>query len=1143
MERSPEASAPASSPAARGGGSPESAAEAAAASPRAAPEAGDPTIPALEPADAAAAESPNRAGVAARPADAATSRSADGGAGRDAGSAAGGGPDRAPMAAPPVGTSLAAIPLSLLEIPPRVRAALQQRGYETVGDLADRADPRLVAARGMGTRGLLALATELARVMADPAYQRQLLARVGRYDPERFPEAARRRSIEDLGLSQRAYRALRRSGIQTIGQLLELGEAGLRRLRGLGPRSLAEICQRLDALQSGRPLPPPGGAGDPLAPDLMDDPAPLAVLLLPRRVATALQRAGLDTVGAVAGFSQEGLRRLRGLGESGVTAILEALGRYREECSRGEAGPRALEDWLRELVEPLADREREVLVLRYGLLGAEPHDLSAIAARWQTTRQWVSVVQGRALRRVRARARLERFRPLVTAVRAAAARCGAAGTAELVEALRRGGAVTLPAAGEQAVRLVSLTVQVVPGLRRAARSTWTTVEIAQRLPEAARALEAYLEERGRPASLADLAAHLAERMDDLPADAEAMAKAVVTTQEAFIRYPGGLYGLAAWRGGRRVRARDYLVRALERHGRPLHYTELTRLVNDLLPEGRKMPPTHVLTILSSGEPFRRFDRGIYGLSHWQRQPEHGVTQLCRDALAACGEPVTLDQVVEAVQRRHRFPRRTVARVLNEDPAVVRYGRDRFGLGAWLAVDPRAAGTVRAPLFGPRPTNLAAVRGLLAELLAGHVYDTAQLTAYLGRWRQRSQARSTIAYLEAMGWLTGVDDTWTATPLNDVWVRAGTEAAQLTALALADPGFAHALVLHEAFRRLAEGQPDGGAGGGLPAAGQGGGTPILTAELATRWLAERVRRAAAARGETEGPAFLLRLRRQWLVTGWFDPWLAPLLAGRADAAGADAVADPGPAEGAATGDGAASGRDALPVAGAGTTASAPAGEAPGAEPPGAAEGGAGTTTAPAGGTPDAAAATGDEPAARTGPTRVRSSTARQRLWDLAARHLWPWQPVHVPAAWLPSPATAWAVLADAVASGRGRAVDLEALLEWCRSQDLAADAAKVEGELFGLGLWPALEGTRLRLYMPYRLVVPPAGLRLPGLPEAEEPLAAAAAILERAGVFTALPARWPSPPVAAVYRVPPLGGAGGAEAAAHGEGGRLGTGAR
>ncbi len=270
--------------------------------------------------------------------------------------------------------------------------------------------------------------------------------------------------MDDLGLGQRAYRALRRAGIQTVGQLLELGEPGLQRLRGLGPRSLAEICHRLDALQSGRPLPPPGGAtGDPLAPDLMDDPAPIGALLLPRRVVTALQRAGLHTVGALAGFTQEGLRRLRGLGETGVAAVLQSLHQYRQECSRRGAFPRRLEDWLQELIEPLPDREREVLALRYGLLGEEAHDLSAIAARWQTTRQWVSVVQGRALRRARARARLERFQPLVDAVRAAATRCGAAGPAELAEALRQDGTVGVPESTDEAVRLVGLLVHVRPG--------------------------------------------------------------------------------------------------------------------------------------------------------------------------------------------------------------------------------------------------------------------------------------------------------------------------------------------------------------------------------------------------------------------------------------------------------------------------------------------------------------------------------------------------------------------------------------------------------------------------------------------------------------------------------------------------------
>ena len=1031
------------------------------------------------------AEMAGSSGAAVRPADARglVSAAEDPGDGRD-------GPWEATPSGGAAGTSLAGVPLNLLDIPPRVRMALQQRGYETVGDLAWREDPRLLAARGMGTRGLLALVTELARVMADAGYQQELLARAVRYDPRRFPEPVRRLSVEELGLGQRAYRALRRAGIQTVGQLLELGEPGLRRLRGLGPRSLAEICHRLDALQSGRPLPPPGGAtGDPLAPDLMDDPAPIAALLLPRRVVTALQRADLHTVGAVAGFTLEGLRRLRGLGESGVGTILEALERYRQERSRRESVPRELADWLQELIEPLADREREVLALRYGLLGSEPHDLSAIAARWQTTRQWVSVVQGRALRRARARAKLERFEPLVRAVLAAATRCGAAGPAELAEALRQDGAVGVPEATDEAVRLVGLLVQLTPGLRRVAGSTWSTVEIAQRLPDAARRLEAFLAAAGRPLPLADLARHLAETMEDLPAPAEAMARAAVATQGSFTRFQGGLYGLASWREGRRVRARDYVYQALQRAGRPLHYAELTRLVNELLPEGRKMPPTHVLTILSSGEPFRRVDRGIYGLSHWEREPERNLTQLCRDALAEAGEPVALDQVVAAVQAERRYPRRTVARALNEDPAVLRYGRDRFGLTAWLATDPGAAGVVGAPAYGPRPTNLAAVRGLLAELLAGHVYDTAQLTSYLGRWRQRSQARQVIAYLHTMGWLTGLDDTWTATPLNDTWVRAGSEADQLVALALADPIFARAVMLHAAFRRLeAEGleaeaaagtKADTGAAarGASPAAGDGPAGGVLTPQEAARWLGARIRRAAAAAGEAPGPGLVERFHRRWQVTAWFDPWLPVLLTGRNEE---------------------------------------PEGEANGA-------GEAGETPA-------------DEPAA-AGPGRARGA-ARAALWDLATERLWPEQPVHLPAAWLESPATAWAVVADLVASragAGGTAVDLDALAAWCRGQGLEAEPVRIEAELFALGLWPVVQGSRLRLAMPYRLVLPPGGFPALGLPGGDGLVDATAATLAREGILVEQPAGGPAPPPAEVYAIPSLGG-GPAEAAVHGEDG-------
>jgi hypothetical protein len=54
--------------------------------------------------------------------------------------------------------------------------------------------------------------------------------------------------IEDLNLSMRAYNCLRRSGLMTVGQVLEKSEEELLALRNFGRKSYDELRERLDEM-------------------------------------------------------------------------------------------------------------------------------------------------------------------------------------------------------------------------------------------------------------------------------------------------------------------------------------------------------------------------------------------------------------------------------------------------------------------------------------------------------------------------------------------------------------------------------------------------------------------------------------------------------------------------------------------------------------------------------------------------------------------------------------------------------------------------------------------------------------------------------------------------------------------------------
>ena len=86
-------------------------------------------------------------------------------------------------------------------------------------------------------------------------------------------------AIEDLNLSMRAYNCLRRSGLMTVGQVLEKSEEELLALRNFGRKSYDELRERLDELGL---LPADSGGADegelPEALPLDEEEAPMSAM-------------------------------------------------------------------------------------------------------------------------------------------------------------------------------------------------------------------------------------------------------------------------------------------------------------------------------------------------------------------------------------------------------------------------------------------------------------------------------------------------------------------------------------------------------------------------------------------------------------------------------------------------------------------------------------------------------------------------------------------------------------------------------------------------------------------------------------------------------------------------------------------------
>jgi len=53
-------------------------------------------------------------------------------------------------------------------------------------------------------------------------------------------------SIEELGLSTEINNILRRNGVKRIGQVIELGDWGLRQLKGISEVCAQEVMEKID---------------------------------------------------------------------------------------------------------------------------------------------------------------------------------------------------------------------------------------------------------------------------------------------------------------------------------------------------------------------------------------------------------------------------------------------------------------------------------------------------------------------------------------------------------------------------------------------------------------------------------------------------------------------------------------------------------------------------------------------------------------------------------------------------------------------------------------------------------------------------------------------------------------------------------
>lgn len=338
------------------------------------------------------------------------------------------------------------------------------------------------------------------------------------------------------------------------------------------------------------------------------------------------------------------------------------------------------------LFRHLSTKEEDVLRRRFGLGGQQEATLEEIGAQYAVTRERIRQIENGAIQKLRS---LKEFGALTSA------------TEELIRQVleTHGGAMT----EENLLHELFRVSGVSDGNHRALQFILTEL-----MPDT---FDMIGEEEGlrkgwklKAASLSIIHDTIAHIRDMIQAHGKPMTLDVIydiakqhqyfqehhdrITDEALVSYmelspeisknPFHEYGLTAWGSIVPKRMNDKIYLVLKKHGSPLHFTEITKLINETGFDRRKAYPPTVHNELILNAQYVLVGRGIYALKEWGYK-SGVVADVIEEMLRQSSEPLSRDEIVRRVLEQRVVKKNTIHLALADKARFTRTDDGKYTL--------------------------------------------------------------------------------------------------------------------------------------------------------------------------------------------------------------------------------------------------------------------------------------------------------------------------------------------------------------------------------------------------------------------------------------------------------------------------------
>lgn len=338
-----------------------------------------------------------------------------------------------------------------------------------------------------------------------------------------------------------------------------------------------------------------------------------------------------------------------------------------------------------ELLKLLSSKEADVLRRRYGLGTGEAETLETIGQSYKVTRERVRQIQHWAIKHLKQAPSTKNLLHGLTMVlqQLLESNGGLLLEEELLQRLQGTGESTINR--QYAVRflleqLLDDKVERVEG--DGYKPYWkllfaNTTHLAQVIAAA----EKILQESGKPLAQAEVLRRLHEH-EPVKSNADALHDDVVLSYLAVStsveRNPYGELGLRTWGTIVPKRMHDKILLVMRKHGKPMHFHEITKKINEIGFDHRQAYPPTVHNELILNKEYVLVGRGIYALREWGYKPGV-VADVLVAILKEASEPMSRDALIAKVLEQRMVKKNTVALALTNKNTFRRLSDGRYTL--------------------------------------------------------------------------------------------------------------------------------------------------------------------------------------------------------------------------------------------------------------------------------------------------------------------------------------------------------------------------------------------------------------------------------------------------------------------------------